>query len=662
MLSTRIDVLGLSLLQQEYLFFAPLACRCFFEVFDELTSYTSDASHSPRSSNRHVNQILAKNFRLGAVVCKLVHRGSERFCRFGTEKFGQPVLVERSIGKSFSGVLEIFHFEVTYTCGSGGSVIWLRSGRLYLHLRRPVRMGSQSRRSRMYDRKRTDQQGETSRAHHRNAEDRRRIARQRYADKQAAAHASRVDANRSRTREVPCSDRRLRSMVKETVDHVKRLSGRDVVIESRILSCFLDHPSMSQARAMASVMSQKEQQCVSLLLSNLAEGLQTVKGTHTQDDVISKKCTMRMCSCKNIIENRLGRASSRILKLNPRNIRTYAMGRAEVLDDDGQQIGKWAGIKPGRKQRSDTLPQELKDLVVDWWTKMTRVSPVAKHVLKRQNHAIHTLNVTQVNGEEVETRISQVMFGKLKPRWVRKEVDRNICCCKYHVELIFLKDTLNEIRSSHHGNRSFGSWRPRKCFCVDLDCRCCRSRSNDAGGQSEEGSQHQDTGDGSIPDGYEPTEPVTETTEVLSEATSDGEPTGTPEDLPMESPDASREPTEAVMESTEALMETGGDGDPPMEALEARQEPLETGNESTPDGYEPTEVMMESTEALNEPTGAGDSTMESPDARQEPTEAGCIASNNFIHQLRQLVATILCPPIHVPVEGNKTEYFIEMIV
>ncbi|KAL3676348.1 hypothetical protein R1sor_026296 [Riccia sorocarpa] len=75
---------------------------------------------------------------------------------------------------------------------------------------------------------------------------------------------------------------------------------------------------------------------------------------------------------------------------------------------------------------------------------------------------------------------------------------------------------------------------------------CCHSRSNDAGGQSEEGSQHQDTGDGSIPDGYEPTEPVTETTEVLSEATSDGEPTGAPGDSPMESPDASREPTETV--------------------------------------------------------------------------------------------------------------------
>ncbi|KAL3688079.1 hypothetical protein R1sor_014388 [Riccia sorocarpa] len=164
-------------------------------------------------------------------------------------------------------------------------------------------MGSQSGRSRMYDRKRTDQRGETSRAHHRNTEDRRRIARQRYADKQATARASKVDANRSRTMEVPCSDRRLRSMVKETIDHVKRLSRRDVEIESKILSRFLDHPSMSQARAMATVMSQKEQQCVSLLLSNLAEGLQSVKGTHTHDDVISKKCTMRM---------------------------------AEVLDDDGQ--------------------------------------------------------------------------------------------------------------------------------------------------------------------------------------------------------------------------------------------------------------------------------------------------------------------------------------
>ncbi|KAL3686281.1 hypothetical protein R1sor_008855 [Riccia sorocarpa] len=140
---------------------------------------------------------------------------------------------------------------------------------------------------------------------------------------------------------------------------------------------------------------------------------------------------------------------------------------------------------------------------------------------------------------------------------------------------------------------------------------CCRSQDNDARGQSEEGSQHQDTEDGSIPDGDEPTEPVTETTEVLSEATSDG-------DSPLEVCDARQEPTEtgnkakpyecgpteAVMEYEETLMETGGDGDPPMEAPEARHEPLETGNESTPDGCEPTEAVMETTEALKEPTGA----------------------------------------------------------
>ncbi|KAL3688360.1 hypothetical protein R1sor_014669 [Riccia sorocarpa] len=179
------------------------------------------------------------------------------------------------------------------------------------------------------------------------------------------------------------------------VDKLKSLSGESVEYESKILTRFLQHSTISKALKVGEIMSLKEQRAAKLLLANLATGLQIVKGTHTQDDVIAKKCALRMCSSKHIIDNRLGRQSNRCLKIAPRNIRIHANGRATVLDENRTQIEKWAGVKPGRAQRSDILSAEVRELVLNWWTEETRVSPIAKRVLKRQNHAIHTLDKTQ---------------------------------------------------------------------------------------------------------------------------------------------------------------------------------------------------------------------------------------------------------------------------
>ncbi|KAL3687971.1 hypothetical protein R1sor_014280 [Riccia sorocarpa] len=41
------------------------------------------------------------------------------------------------------------------------------------------------------------------------------------------------------------------------------------------------------------IMSLKEQHIAKLLLANLSNGLQTVKGTHTRDDMIAKRCVVK---------------------------------------------------------------------------------------------------------------------------------------------------------------------------------------------------------------------------------------------------------------------------------------------------------------------------------------------------------------------------------
>ncbi|KAL2611510.1 hypothetical protein R1flu_023202 [Riccia fluitans] len=154
-------------------------------------------------------------------------------------------------------------------------------------------------------------------------------------------------------------------MVRRLVNFIRDLSGQDPELESRIVTGLMSHHEMKSARTLASVYSEKELRCAKLLLENMVEGLSTVKGTHSQDDVIAKMCAMRMLSSNAIVENRLCRVTGRMLKLALQNLRIHALGRADVLDDEGMQVGQWAGVKPGRKQRSDSLLPELKKLVMN---------------------------------------------------------------------------------------------------------------------------------------------------------------------------------------------------------------------------------------------------------------------------------------------------------
>ncbi|KAL2621660.1 hypothetical protein R1flu_001865 [Riccia fluitans] len=122
----------------------------------------------------------------------------------------------------------------------------------------------------------------------------------------------------------------------------------------------MNHHEMKCARTLVSVYSEKELRCAKLLLENMAEGLSTVKGMHSQDDVIPKMCAMRMLSSNAIVGNRLCRAIGRMLKLAPQNLRVHALGRADVLDDEGKDFAKlplpsWR-LPEGRGAESSRVP------------------------------------------------------------------------------------------------------------------------------------------------------------------------------------------------------------------------------------------------------------------------------------------------------------------
>ncbi|KAL3697605.1 hypothetical protein R1sor_011681 [Riccia sorocarpa] len=157
-------------------------------------------------------------------------------------------------------------------------------------------MGSQSRRQRTVDRKRTDQLGQSSRSITQANEDRLRLRRQRYAEKQAekiAASSSQHVASGSQ--------RGMRRKIIEMVDKLKSLSWKSLEYESKILTHFLNHSSIRKALKVGSIMSLKEQHVAKLLLANVSNGLQTVKRTHTQDNMIAKRCVVKWTRHGNLV-------------------------------------------------------------------------------------------------------------------------------------------------------------------------------------------------------------------------------------------------------------------------------------------------------------------------------------------------------------------------
>ncbi|KAL2651016.1 hypothetical protein R1flu_019144 [Riccia fluitans] len=85
------------------------------------------------------------------------------------------------------------------------------------------------------------------------------------------------------------------------------------------------------------------------------------------------------------------------------------------------------------------------------------------------------------------------MFCKLKPCWVKKEKDRLVCCCKYHMELNSMIAILND-RRMQHGDDDMWYGSGCGCECTSATCFPCNGKISDRrnvarSGETLEGSQ-----------------------------------------------------------------------------------------------------------------------------------------------------------------------------
>ncbi|GAQ92555.1 hypothetical protein KFL_010490020 [Klebsormidium nitens] len=140
--------------------------------------------------------------------------------------------------------------------------------------------------------------------------------------------------------------------------------------------------------------------------------------------------------------------------------------------------GQGAWTVADRARKSDAISPEDQALVKRHWAERTRVLPNEKDVRRfrtgpnqYESHPTHLLEKSQtelyfeVCEEHPDIKIKQRKFEELKPWFVRKLKDRNVCCCKYHEEVKLYLAGVNRLRKRGHTDQD------NVCEC---DCQICR--------------------------------------------------------------------------------------------------------------------------------------------------------------------------------------------
>ena len=104
----------------------------------------------------------------------------------------------------------------------------------------------------------------------------------------------------------------------------------------------------------------------------------------------------------------------------------------------------------------------VKNLVIQFWIDNTRPSPNRRDIIKQRigpkeylQHEKHWLDVIQHElclsflNLNLDIKIGQIMFERLKPYFVKINKSFETCCCQYHVEFnLYYRGFLNMIEET----------------------------------------------------------------------------------------------------------------------------------------------------------------------------------------------------------------------
>ncbi|CAM6084857.1 unnamed protein product [Calypogeia fissa] len=201
---------------------------------------------------------------------------------------------------------------------------------------------------------------------------------------------------------------------------------------------------------------------VGAAVHDLKQTLSIVKTANHKDHLGTKRALLVSLVGEATVSKRCQTSLALALGIKRQNLHRASKVRKEL---DGDTSVRYPTGQ--RKVRSDKNFDEVK-LVVQWyWAANTRISPCKKDVARLrlgvkqyEQHSKHWLEEIEVEffmksqewcvAEGNDVSIGLRSFQLLKPYYIRTMKDRMVCCCKYHVEMDMLKDTLNKFRRHHH--------------------------------------------------------------------------------------------------------------------------------------------------------------------------------------------------------------------
>ena len=108
------------------------------------------------------------------------------------------------------------------------------------------------------------------------------------------------------------------------------------------------------------------------------------------------------------------------------------------------------------------MEEGIRENVIKYWDNHSRAIPDRKHVLRKHSgrgiykeHCKHVMEMTGVaffeefKESNPDVQISFSMFVKLKLWYIRPNMIRNTCCCRYHVEFKFHYNTFVDFCKKH---------------------------------------------------------------------------------------------------------------------------------------------------------------------------------------------------------------------
>lgn len=209
----------------------------------------------------------------------------------------------------------------------------------------------------------------------------------------------------------PLSERTKRGLVRtNALALLKSIEGRSMEDQMDILEGTFDHELLREVRERRGIPTRKQREVQDIVFEQTVSALKALggKGTQSADARAARNAVLAASTGSPVKKRRLERAFANALK-QPRSAVSWAINRRGQLK---QGHSFWALTQ--RAKRSDALSEEVKEKVILFWARETRVSPnkkdVVRHRLGPKQHETHPAHLLEISQVRFTTAVVNLCF------------------------------------------------------------------------------------------------------------------------------------------------------------------------------------------------------------------------------------------------------------